>query len=426
MLKDKQMCLCFIKVTNIDVDGVEKMEKKSVFEMLSVCTIVSIFIIAITIWNYYPQSGVLSVYSDTKCHAEWATGMYNHTLEGYGTKANSYPLFFWMSGFIGHIVNSPSWGIVTVGAILSLLSFYVVYFYIRKKAVYSKHSSLMAALFSLMISYAWPIDYMFKIAQGKKTLLEEYLTAFCTNPAHNLTALAPKAFSLIVIILFIECFKVDNTRKIAKYAMVLALCFFISVLLKPSFYQFFSFTGTIIVIVFFLKKPSLERFKFSLIMAVSFIPATMWVIHGTNGGASKFEIEPFTVLYLNNPTIMDAVKSCFIGTSFCTFVLIIGLIKKYWSIELTVGWLGYLVSILQFILIIEPEEISSMNMAWGVMMAMYILFTMSYVAAEQMYYKKVIGKYTIYGLRLILIWHGLCGIYAHLHWADGYRAMLGW
>ena len=74
---------------------------------------------------------------------------------------------------------------------------------------------------------------------------------------------------------------------------------------------------------------------------------------------------------------------------------------------------------------IEPAEVGSLNLSWGYMNAMYILFAFCIVKFEILYQKAKINKKIYFVGNAIYLSHAFMGIYAYIFYADYYRdAML--
>lgn len=217
----------------------------------------------------------------------------------------------------------------------------------------------------------------------------------------------------------------NNERKNMKKKMVwLSALLLLSVLLKPSFYQFFAICGALFTVIYFLREFSIERFKLCVGMDLAFIPATIWTIYGMINNVNPLEFQPFTSILINNNGILESIISIIQGILFCILVSVIFMKKKEFSAELKFVWGCFMVALLEFCLLIEPAEIGSLNMSWGYMNAMYILFAYCLVKFERLRCETKISKVTYIIGNSIFIWHVSIGIYAFLHWADNYRLFM--
>ena len=88
-------------------------------------------------------------------------------------------------------------------------------------------------------------------------------------------------------------------------------------------------------------------------------------------------------------------------------------------------WGCQLVAFLEFLLLIEPAEIGSLNLSWGYMSAMYILFAYCLVQFEELHCKEKIHKLTYSVGIAVFVWHVLIGLYAFIYWAGSYRHLMG-
>ena len=380
--------------------------------------IACVVITLLVVWNFYPQSGVVDAYSDSRCHAEWAKAFFEKNPAGYAPKVKAYPLFFYLTGLAGSLVNDIHIGIVIIGVLFALIAFGAIEYYIFRRLSFSVISPIGCILYAFALSFAWPVDFTFSLLRGKMSISELYLKVLCTNPAHSITALAPKGLSILVVMLFCECFaKKQYERKM----LIISVLLLGSVLLKPSFYQFFVIAGTVVVIAAFLRRPNISNFEFTLCMALSFIPATAFVINGKSEGGIGFAISPFECILKWNRNLLEAAWSVFMGIFFCILVLVVSLYKKSFSKELGFAWLCYAIGTLEYILLVEPADVESCNFAWGYMGGMFLLFVVSVVEMEKLHDRGVIGKYGINILRGVLLWHAAVGIYAYLKFAEPYR-----
>ena len=203
-----------------------------------------------------------------------------------------------------------------------------------------------------------------------------------------------------------------------------SILFLLSVLLKPSFYQFFAFAGTLYTVAFFLRKASVDRFKYCLKVAAAFLPATIWTLYNMHYNVGSFALSPFTCILINNETAAECVISIVSGIAFPLFVLIVSIIKKNHSKMLCLAWLCYMIALLEFLLFIEPAEIGSLNMSYGYICAMYILFIYSAVEFERMRQdKRISAPIGVMGGGLFM-WHALVGLYAFGVYSSSYYSII--
>ena len=364
------------------------------------------------LWALYGEFNFHELTTDVIDHANWSKGLYESNQTEYASTIRAYPLFFLITGYIGGIIDSANVGIMVAGALFQVICFISIAYYINNRLVSEKMNIWLVGVFTFALCFIWPVDLNLSILRGVETPWTLYLRTFSTAPTHNLTFLAPKGLSLLIVMLFCDSLKKINYEK---KLLLLSVALFITVLLKPCFYQHFVIAGTILVIFCFLKKISLDSFEYSVLMALSFIPATAWVLFsGIGMDDIHFTIMPFASILIFNESIFQAIISLISGIFFCIIVLIVSLIKKYRSLELRFAWLCFAISIVELVLLIEPNDFYSINMAWGYMSAMFILFCVSYVTMENMYLKGYIGKKITFALRAVLLWHALVGVYAYI------------
>lgn len=227
--------------------------------------IISVVVALMFAYNFYPQSGVVSsLYSDTKFHTEWAMAFVNGA--EHPLKIESYPIFFLITGYIGSIINNQYVGVTIVAGLIGCFTFLTHIWFFNKKTKIK--SNLIKILLSFGLTFVWPlIDNI--------NLLEFIaVKSFTPSSVHNLTSLIVRPFSLITTVFFIE--SINNNLKINK-TIWFSILLLITVMLKPSFYQYFSLCATIYVIIYFICIRNAETFKKCLLIGLAFVPATIWV-----------------------------------------------------------------------------------------------------------------------------------------------------
>lgn len=388
--------------------------RKNIFWTILFCGVV----VLLYIWNFYPQSGIVDEYSDTRYHAEWSKGIINGN--NYPDKIKSYPIFFLISGALGKIFSNYNVGITVAGIVFGIATFVTQIFFLQYYLKAYRVSYLKILILSFALNFIYPIDLTLAVISKRISLATFHARAFSTAPAHNLTALSVKACSLICVWLFIEIFKNYNIRKL----LVLSLTLLLSVMLKPSFYQWFSFCGAIYTGVYLLMNFDMKRLKESVYMGLAFVPATAWVIYGMNNNMGGFAVDPFVSIFLNCNYWYEVGLSMLEGVFFCVIASAFALEKKEFTNDLMLAWGGYGIALLEYLLMVEPGEIGSLNLSWGYMSAMYILFAFCVVKFEILYQEAKINKKVYIVGNAVYLCHAFMGIYAYVFYADYYRNVM--
>ena len=308
----------------------KKQFKKDIFWTIFFCGAM----VLLYVWNFYPQSGIVDEYSDTRYHAEWSEGIINRG--NYPDKIKSYPVFFLISGVLGKMISNYNVAITVAGIIFGITTFFVQMLFLWHYLKGYKVSYLKTLILSFGLSFIYPVDLTFRVLSKQMSLGSFHTKAFSTAPAHNLTALSVKACSLICVWLFIEIFKKYKIEKL----MVFSLALLLSVMLKPSFYQWFSFCGAIYTGVYLLMNFDIKQLKESVYMGLSFVPATAWVIYGMNNNMGGFAVDPFVSIFLNHNYWYEVGLSMLEGIFFCIVVSVFAVDKKEFTSDLMFAWGG--------------------------------------------------------------------------------------
>jgi hypothetical protein len=229
---------------------------------------------------------------------------------------------------------------------------------------------------------------------------------------HNPTNMAVKPVALLAFWGFVRCY--ERYQKISWKALGgLSVLLLLSCFIKPSFIQ--GFLPAVVVFLFLeLLCTRGDSFFFSLKMALAFVPSGLYFlfqffsVFGQEAGRG-IGIAPFAVMLLDTSHPLISMVQ---AAAFPLFVLWVLGGKQIWKDKpLLFSVIFYLVSLLEFILLIEVTEPASGNFEWAYQLALFTLFI---VTAVRFYQRTGKGR----GVRLLgnglLLYHVGSGIYYYL------------
>lgn len=242
---------------------------------------------------------------------------------------------------------------------------------------------------------------------------EVYLGQSSPTIWHNPTNMAVKPIALLAFLWFLKLYTRRQRVKVSELAgfsgILLLSCF-----VKPSFVQGF-LPGVVLFLLIELFWTKGESFVFSLKMAAAFVPSGIYFLIQYfsmfgSGAERGMGISPFTVMRFDTAypliSIMQAV-------AFPLFVVgIYGGKKLVRDKKLLFSFIFYVVSLLEFILLIEVTEPESGNFEWALQLALFAFFAVTAVRFYQKEDKKPWMNYIGNGL---LFYHMASGIYYYLY-----------
>lgn len=382
--------------------------KKNAF-VLKAFTI-SLIVVLIYVYNFYPY--IVADSGDTFDHLNNVRRLLD---EGRLPSARrAYPLFFYTIALGVKIFNNYTLATVAYVVVFAFASNILQIVGIRR--IFDT-SDWYAVLAGSALSFIWPITFKIFSSEGGilGIMLSVYLTSGATAPYHNLTYLCVKPFAIASLILFILILKSDKKAEI-KLAALLAICMFLSVLAKPCFYQCFAPAGTIYTIGYFFSKKCRELLR-CMMIAVAFIPATAWVIYSMTYSVTPLGISPFesVMLYNNDGTNISVI--IFRASVYAVFVLVSVLVicdeerHKLMS-DYVLGALTYIFGLLEWVILIFPEQKWTLDTLWGYNIAMYVLF---FISAGVAYYLVKKNKIMYWIGNALLGIHAAYGLLVFLH-----------
>ena len=324
-----------------------------------------------------------------------------------------YPMFFYVIAFFVKVFNNYTVAALLFTFIWSFSSNFIQIWIIGKL---TKNEFDRYALWTgSALSFIWPISFhVFDGIRGistyNKAMIGLELTSGTPSPYHNLTYLCAKPFALITLYaFFIVVFSdIDKEKNRALMAFVLSLSFFLSVLAKPCFYQSFAPAGTIFCIILFI----MERKKYfarCCLVAVSFIPATVWVIRAMTAGTGHMEFSPFESVMLYNSYNTNVVVIMTRAIVYALFVSIILALHKKWDKCISLGIVIYAVGAFEWLFLIIPENKTTLDTMWGYNIAIYVLFIMAVVSLRRMG-DEIHNSWTFIAGNVLLGMHSLAGL----------------
>lgn len=299
--------------------------KKSLI-LVIFCALLTGFLFA---WNFYPQSGVVSyIFSDTADHVVWSESIVSGN--PYPLKVNTYPLFFIICGLFGKVFSNIYYGAAFAAAIIGIATYIVQLVFFDKVNIKSTYLKILLAF---GLTFVWPVILNPKSLIDSGSLWAVYVKSYSPSPAHNLTSLAVRPAALLATMQYLEI--IDNDSRYIKKAFLLSITIFVSVLLKPSFYQYFSVAITAFTIINFLMNRNMRTFKMSLSIACALVPATIFVLYGARYNLGEIILYPFRSLVLMyNKDAWLCFSSLSRSLIFCLVIFVVSAIKRNISKEM--------------------------------------------------------------------------------------------
>ncbi len=371
--------------------------------------IISLIVVLVYVYNFYPF--IIADSGDTFDHLNNVRRLLD---EGHLPLARrSYPLFFYMIAILVKVFKDYTLATVLYVIIFAFCSNVLQIYGIKR--IFDT-SEWYAAFSGSALSFIWPISMKVFGLEGSLSgnMLGIYLTSGATAPYHNLTYLCVKPFAIASLILFILILKSDKKTEI-KLAVLLAICMFLSVLAKPCFYQCFAPAGTIYTIGYFFSKKCKELLR-CIMIAVAFIPATAWVVYSMAYSVTPLGVSPFesVMLYNNDGTgiLVIILRAVVYSVFVLAAVLAVGGQDRQKLLSgCVLGVLTYIFGLLEWIILIFPEQKWTLDTLWGYNIAMYVFFFISAGVAfylvkknKAMYWigNALLGIHAAYGLLVFL------------------------
>ncbi|SDA69946.1 hypothetical protein SAMN02910275_02244 [Butyrivibrio sp. INlla18] len=364
----------------------QKVEKR--FWMFA--AILSLFVAIIYIFNFFQQARYGStMQADTYWHIEYVKSLY---YDGHLPKGQQgYPLFFYIILGLFLIFRHHTVAVLIFCAVwASVTNLLQIYFI---KSLVKDVSNRYALLAGTALSFIWPMTsnvlsiFKLRILSGEnvfwKSMIGVYLSSGATAPYQSMTYLCSKPFALLSVLFFYRVFTSKFDKECIKNIVWFSICLFLSVISKPNFYQAFAPAGVIAAIYFFFKK-NCKELKRCILVAVAYLPATLWVLYSMTTKIQPIALSPFEgIQYFDKETNILVI----LGRAII-FILFVGaymIIKKYRSAIFELAALTYVFGTLEWILLIFPLEKGALDMMWGYNVAMYIFFAAAIVALYEMY-----------------------------------------
>ena len=184
--------------------------------------------------------------------------------------------------------------------------------------------------------------------------------------------------------------------------------------------------GVIFTIAFFfsrLKKGDNELVR-CLKVAVSYVPATVWMLWSMTINIQPVALSPLEGVYFNGSqtNILIILGRAILYILFILICLIV--YRQYDSLFLVTG-LTYLFGAAEWLLFIFPNEKGALDMMWGYNMSMYVFFIGAVIAAGRLYKEKGNKKVFVAGNVLYAL-HALSGLLMFtVTWIRHYLDYLG-
>ena len=341
-------------------------------------------------------------YTDFRTHSRWAVG---EQLEARFDKFYFYPVWHFCVRFVNRLLPiGREYAAALVTACFLGLCGVLLYRYLRQE-----------------LGNKWKIGHCVLLCLGLLFVTALYMPWY--NPQvylgqssptiwHNPTNLAVKPAALLIFLLFIKLYlgreTVGNGSIALESFLLLLSCF-----IKPSFLQGF-LPAMVLFLLLELFPNGGKSFGFSLKMALMCVPSGLYFIVQylamfDNSGTRRVELSPFEVIGLDAPCPLFSIL---LSVAFPLFVLVgLGIKRIFQDKALWLAVLFYIVSLLQYILLVERPEAQAGNFEWALQLALFLLFVMTAIRFFQTEWK---SKAVRLAGRILLGYHILSGIWYYI------------
>jgi len=208
-----------------------------------------------------------------------------------------------------------------------------------------------------------------------------YHYGFGLNVWHNATTYTVMPFVIITFFMFLESINLSTSsfdesngkKRFYLSCLLLAVFLVLSVLGKPSWFPPFAVAALIFLFFYWASdKFSFSRFKDCIVLGLSFIPAGLLAIFISNNTLHSTDLIFGITSYIRPiPVILNL------------FFPLLVLFLRFKTIKtnrlLQMGWLTYIISLLNGVFIIEAGIESHGNMTWAILYSMVVLLMVSLI-----------------------------------------------
>ncbi|PHV70169.1 hypothetical protein CS063_11875 [Sporanaerobium hydrogeniformans] len=319
---------------------------------------------------------ISSAHGDIFKHIEYAEKMFE------GTYKTATPIYYFVWGFFNKVLciekNISAAYADVFFSILCAISIYLITRLFLKDSL-GEWGRCLVVIFMTFFGPLYFPSFSSNYYLGQGTF----------NTWHNPTNNSVKFIAISALFLFIYYFNMDENEKIffrgkniskrSFLNIIVGLLSFISVFIKPSFFQVFAPTIVIVYLIDWIRTK--RNIIFYIKDGVVFIPATLVIFYDvfflffsstrTRGG---IEIAPLDVWNYYSPNI---IISILITITFPLFTIFLKSSKQQSKNINYIPFIFYIVALLEFALLAEHTGRYSGNFMWGMNLGIGILFLYS-------------------------------------------------
>lgn len=343
------------------------------------------------------------LYSDFATHSSWAVGEFTDPLYD---KFYAYPIWHF-AVYLGNCllpIGREYAGAVVTACFIGGCALILYRFFDRElKKCLSKRRICLLTIGIMMLTALYMPWFN----------REVYLGQSSPTIWHNPTNMAVKPVALLAFLWFLRLYKNGQRIRWMEFAGLSGLLL-LSCFIKPSFVQGF-LPGVVLFLLLELFLTKGKSLLFSLKMALVFIPSGIYFLVQFfsmfgSGAERSMGISPFMVMRFDTAHPLISILQ---AAAFPLFVIgITGRRRIFKDKELLFSLIFYLVSLLEFVLLIEVTEPESGNFEWALQLALFAFFA---VAAVRFYQKKDKKSWMTYVGKGLLFYHMASGIYYYIY-----------
>ncbi len=241
-----------------------------------------------------------------------------------------------------------------------------------------------------------------------------YLGYFSPNPFHNPTYILFRPFVLIVFFGVTDNF-------IAKWnwkeAIVIAFAIMCATLAKPSFTLTFLPAIGLVFLFFHIKKIKQINWLYFIIplgLTSLILLASQFYINYSGDRGDTLILAPFQALLNYVPNIFLILVFCLLSILFPLLVSLIFYKDNVKSVSFQLVWMNFFVALGMGYLIGEKINLRSNNFAWGVMIAVFLLFVEAMIIfgkeINKNGFKAIFKSWKMSLTSAVLFLHLVCGV----------------